>query len=120
MEDAMACERSPSPEWSSKIDEYLDGELETADVAAVAAHLHECAACAADALGRVQMKRSVQLAGKRYTASAALREKISKNISVKPQREAGWFWRLLAVPAVLLLVLSVGVNLYMNRESGRR
>ena len=116
----MACDRAASQEWSSRIDAYLDGELETAEAGVVAAHLRACASCATDALGRVQMKRSVQLAGKRYAGSAALREKIAKNVAVKPKKEGGWVWKLLAVPAVSLLVLSVAVNLYVNRESGRR
>jgi anti-sigma factor RsiW len=120
MEDGMACDRAASQEWSGKIDAYLDGELETAEAGAVAAHLRECAACATEALGRVQMKRSMQLAGKRYAGSAALREKIAKNIAAKPKKEGGWVWKLLAVPAVSLLVLSVAVSLYVNRESGRR
>jgi anti-sigma factor RsiW len=120
MEADMACERAASQEWSGRIDAYLDGELETPEADVVAAHLRECAACAAHALGRVQMKRSVQLAGKRYTGSAALREKIGRSVAVKPKKEGGWVWKLLAVPAVSLLVLSVAVNLYVNREGGRR
>lgn len=116
----MACERAASQEWSRKIDAYLDGELETADAVVVAAHFRECAGCAADALARVQMKRSVQLAGKRYAGSAALRDKIAKSIAVKPKKEGGWVWKLLAVPALSVLVLSVAVSLYVNRESGRR
>jgi len=111
----MACEQ-----WGGKLDAYLDGELEAADARAFAAHLPGCAACAADALGRVQMKRSVQLAGKRYTASAELRSKIAKSIAAKPRRDAGWAWKLVAMPALLVLVLSVGVNLYLRREGSQR
>jgi len=116
----MACERTASREWSGRIDAYLDGELETAEAGDVATHLRECSACAADALSRVQIKRSVQLAGKRYAGSAALRDKIAKNIAAKPKKETAWVWKLLAVPALSLLVLSVAVSLYVNRESGRR
>jgi anti-sigma factor RsiW len=116
----MACERAASPEWSGKIDAYLDGELETAEAGIVAGHLRECAACAADALGRVQLKRSVQVAGKRYTGSAELREKIAKSIAAKPRREGGWAWKILALPALLVVLVSVGVNLYLSRQSGRR
>jgi anti-sigma factor RsiW len=116
----MTCEHAASKEWSGKIDAYLDGELETTEAGVVATHLRECAACTADALGRVQMKRSVQMAGKRYAGSAALREKIAKSVAAKPRRKASWVWRLVAVPAVSLLMLSVAVTLYVNRESGRR
>lgn len=116
----MACERATSPGWSGQIDAYLDGQLETADAGVVAGHLRECAACSADALGRVQMKRSVQVAGRRYAGSTALREKIAKSVVAKPRREGGWVWKVLAVPAVSLVVLSVAVSVYVNRESGRR
>jgi len=116
----MGCERAASPEWSGKIDAYLDGELETAEAGRVAGHMRECAACSADALGRVQLKRSVQVAGKRYMGGAALREKIGKSVATKPRREGGWAWKILALPAVLVLILSVGVNLYLSRESARR
>src|SRR5438270_14009233 len=113
MEDSMVCEQAAAQEWSGRIDAYLDGELETSESGVVAAHLRECAACAADALGRVQMKRSVQLSGKRYAGSAALREKIARTVAAKskPKNEGGWVWKLLAVPALSLLVLSVAVNL---------
>src|SRR5882757_10574363 len=111
MEVGMACERAASQEWNGRIDAYLDGELEPAEAGVVAAHFRDCAGCAADALGRVQMKRSVQLAGKRYAGSAALREKIARNVAAKtkPKNEGGWVWKLLAVPAVSLLLLSVAV-----------
>ena len=84
------------------------------------AHLRGCSTCAADALGRVQMKRSVQMAGKRYAGSAEFRNKIAKSVAAKPRRESGWAWRILAVPALLLLILSVGVNLYVGRQKTRR
>ena len=111
----MACEQ-----WGDKLDAYLDGELQPAEASALGAHLRGCTACATDALGRVQMKRSVQIAGKRYAASAELRSKIAKSVASKPRREAGWLWRILAVPAVLVLLVSVAVNVYVSRESGRR
>ena len=111
----MACD-----EWSDKLEAYLDGELDPVETRAVGAHLRGCSTCAADALGRVQMKRSVQMAGKRYAGSTELRNKIAKITAAKPRREAGWAWKILAVPALLLLILSVGVNLYVGREKTRR
>jgi len=111
----MACEQ-----WGGKLDAYLDGELAPAEAGALGAHLRGCAACAADALGRVQMKRSVQLAGKRYAGSEELRSKIAKSVASKPRRETGWLWKIMAVPAVLVLLVFVAVNIYVSRESGRR
>jgi len=111
----MACEQ-----MASKLDAYLDGELDSGEASAVATHMRGCADCAADALGRVQMKRSVQMAGKRYAGSEALRNKIAKSIAAKPRREGAWAWKILALPAVLVLLLSIGVDIYVSRESGRR
>ena len=70
----MACERWGNKEYAGELSAYLDGELDPAEAAALGAHLRECAACAADALGRVQMKRSVQMAGKRYSAEPGVPE----------------------------------------------
>lgn len=111
----MACEQ-----WRTKLDAYVDGELDGVDDSALRKHMGECAACAADALGRIQMKRSVQIAGRRYTASAELRNRITKSIAIKPRRESGWFWRVLALPALSVLIVSIALNFYVGRQSSRR
>ena len=111
----MACEQ-----WRGKLDAYLDGELEPGEARTLGAHLQGCAACSADALGRVQLKRSVQRAGKRYAANSALRSQIAKSIGIKPRRESRGLWWILAVPAALVLILSVTVNLYVGRDTARR
>ena len=111
----MACEQ-----WCGKLDAYVDGELESAEASALATHLRTCASCATDALNRVQMKRSVQMAGNRYAASAELRNRIAKTIAPKPRRDSGWLWKILAVPALSLLLLSVAVNWYVGRKNVRR
>jgi anti-sigma factor RsiW len=111
----MGCEQ-----WRGKLDAYADGELDPAETNTVGTHLRGCAACAADVLERVQMKRSVQMAGKRYAASAELRNRITKSVAAKPRRETGWHWKILALPALSVLILSVGINLYVGRETARR
>ena len=112
----MACDA-----WREKLDAYVDGELASSDAAALSVHIRTCAACSADALVRVLLKRSVAAAGKRYEASAQLREKIAKSIASKSVRQTGhsasWIWKILVVPALLVVILSVGVNLYVSREN---
>jgi len=112
----MACDA-----WREKLDLYVDGELPAPEAAALNAHLRTCADCAADALARVQLKRSVAVAGKRYQPSAELRARLEKKIgSGKPLRSANWWWRVISVPALAVIVLSVAVTLSMQSEKARR
>ena len=111
----MACETC-----ATKLDAYLDGELESSEASALSAHLRASGTCAADALERTQLKRSVAAAGKRYEASADLRAKIAKSVAAKPRVQTRWFWRVLAVPAALVVIVSVGVNWYVSRQSARQ
>jgi anti-sigma factor RsiW len=111
----MACESG-----RDKLDGYVDGELPPAEARALAVHVRQCADCAADALQRVQMKRAIATAGKRYDPSAEFREKIRKSLVKSPRRRGAWFWKLALAPAALVLLLSLAVNWYVDREKGRR
>jgi anti-sigma factor RsiW len=103
-----------------KLDRYVDGELPTAEAAAFGDHLRSCAACATEALARVQLKRSVALAGNRYQPSAEFRARIASRVAAKPQRPAGWWWKMIAVPALAVAMLAIAVGLYLQNENGRR
>ena len=111
----MGCEQ-----WREKLDLYVDGELDATAANALGTHLRECSVCATDVLGRVQIKRSVQMAGKRYTPSAEFRSRIAKSVAAKPRRRASWYWKILAVPALAVIILSLAVNLFVGRENARR
>ena len=111
----MACEQ-----WREQLDRYVDGELDPAQASTLGAHLRGCADCAAEVLGRVQLKRAVQTAGKRYIASAELRNRIAKSVAAEPRRSGGWYWKILALPAFAVLLFAVAVNLYVGREDARR
>lgn len=111
----MACES-----WRDKLDAYVDGELPSSEASALAAHMRQCADCAADALQRVQLKRAVAIAGKRYEPSAEFRQKMRKSISATRQRSTSYWWKLVVAPAALLLILSLAVNSYFERERARR
>lgn len=115
----MSCEQ-----WRGKLDAFVDGELDAAEARVVGEHMRTCSACAADALERVQMKRALQMAGKRYTASAELRNRVAKSLAskslvTKPRRRFS-YWQILAAPAVLLLILSLATKFYMRRENAQR
>jgi anti-sigma factor RsiW len=112
----MACES-----WREKIDAYADGELSSAEANDFAVHLRQCPDCAADTLERVQMKRALAMAGKRYEASAEFRAQIQRSIAARPSgsRSRSWLW-ILAAPVALVLILSLAVNLYVGRQEARQ
>ena len=111
----MACES-----WREKLDAYVDGELLSADAARLANHLRECAACSAAVLELVQGKRAVRVAGKRYQASVQLREKVRQSLGTQERRPQNWIWKLVALPATLILVLSFAAALYLEHEKSQR
>jgi anti-sigma factor RsiW len=111
----MACD-----EWRRKLDAYVDGELPSSEAAELATHLRECSECAAEALDRVRVKRSVAVAGRRYQPSLQLRERVQRSIARRPRREKAWVWRIVALPATLVLLLSLAVGFYAERERARQ
>jgi anti-sigma factor RsiW len=111
----MACES-----WQVQLAAYVDGELSPPEATSVGKHLRECADCARETIDQVKIKRSVAAAGKLYTPSAQFRAKIMKSAGAKPRAERWWLWRLVAAPAALLVLISLGVNLYVNHAKGER
>jgi anti-sigma factor RsiW len=109
----MVCES-----WNEKLDTYLDGELPETDMRTFDAHVRNCQSCSADALTRVQMKRAVQIAGKRFTPSAECRSRIQRSIATKPRRsfQLGW---MLATAAAIILVAGTLTSAYLGNRSSR-
>jgi anti-sigma factor RsiW len=107
----MACE-----EWRKQVDLYLDGELASSEAGALSAHVRECSACAGEMLERVQLKRSVQMAGKRYSPSSELRSKITKQVSARPGARNVRKWRLVLVPVLAMLIAALLLSAYFERE----
>ena len=108
----MVCES-----WKTKLDTYLDGELPEEEMRAFDAHVRGCPACSADALTHVQMKRAIQVAGKRFTPSAEFRRRMQQSIAPKPQRSLrpGWIF---AAAALAVLVVGVLTSTYLGTRSG--
>lgn len=111
----MACET-----WRDKLDAYLDGELAQSEAGEVSVHMRSCPACATDALERVQLKRTVATAGKRFEPSAEFRARIAKSVAGKPRQSRGWMWKIVAVPAFSVVIVTIAMSLYVSRESARR
>src|SRR5271168_5039207 len=95
----MVCES-----WKAKLDTYLDGEVPEEDMRTFDGHVRSCSSCSADALTRVQMKRVIQAAGRRYTPSAEFRKRMQQKIASKPRRSFGLGWRLVAAATAILVV----------------
>jgi anti-sigma factor RsiW len=109
----MVCES-----WKAKLDTCLDGEFPEEEMRSFDAHVRGCPSCSADALTRVQMKRAIQGAGRRYTPSAEFRKRIQQKIAAKPQRSFRLGWTLAAAAAVVLVVGTL-TSAYLGTRSGR-
>jgi anti-sigma factor RsiW len=111
----MVCES-----WKTKLDTYLDGELPSQEMRAFDVHVHNCPYCSADALTRVQMKRAIQVAGKRFTPSAEFRRGIQQSIAAKPRRGRFGFAWMTATAAIAVLAVVGLTATYNQRERVRK
>ncbi len=109
----MVCES-----WKTKLDTYLDCELPEQEMRTFDAHVRSCHSCSADALTRVQMKRTIQAAGRRFTPSAEFRRRVQRSIAPKPQRSLLPVWVFAATAAVVLVVGTL-ILTYERTRSGR-
>ncbi len=107
----MACEQ-----WQNQLDAYLDGELAAEPMRTLDAHLRTCPACAADALARVQFKRSVKAAGARFAPSSEFRNQVLQQIARKPRR-SGYFRWTLATAAFALLLIAAAITSYVGKRN---
>src|SRR5437868_14567432 len=103
--------------WKTKLDTYLDGELSSEEMRAFDVHVHNCTSCSADALTRVQMKRTIHFAGKRLTPGAESRRRIQQSIAAKPQRRRfGLAWMM--ATSVIAILAAVGLTATYNERQG--
>jgi anti-sigma factor RsiW len=109
----MVCES-----WKSKLDTYLDGEVSEQEMRGFDAHVKNCSSCSSDALSRVQMKRAIQVAGKRFTPSVEFRKRVQQRVVPVRQRNfrVGW---MLASAAVAILVIGMLSLPYLGNRSGK-
>src|ERR1700722_1073184 len=104
--------------WKTKLDTYLDGELPEQEMRTFDIHVRNCQSCSADALTRVQMKRSIQGAGRRFTPSVEFRKRVQHSIAPKPQRSLLPAWVFAATAAVVLVVGALTLT-YSGTRSGQ-
>jgi len=109
----MVCET-----WKAKLDTYLDSELPEAEMRTFDGHVRSCQSCSADALTRVQMKRTIQVAGRRFTPSAEFRRRVQQGIASKPRRSLGVGW-MFALAAAAILAVGAVTSTYVGTRSDR-
>src|ERR1700757_4409301 len=110
----MVCEL-----WKTRLDTYLDGELASEEMRAFDSHVHSCPTCVADALVRVQMKRSIQAVGKRFTPSPEFRKSVQRRIEAKPRWSSfGIAWMMASAVTAVLVVIGLA-TIYRGRETAR-
>src|SRR5689334_5082926 len=111
----MVCES-----WKAKLDTYLDGELPSEETHVFDAHVRICPSCAANALTRVQMKRTVQAAGKRFTPSAEFRRRVQQSVAAKPRRGVARFSWMMATAMIAVLLVAGLAATYLGRQRAGR
>ncbi len=110
----MTCEL-----WRDKLDAYVDGACSQEDLGSLEAHFRTCSSCAAEALGRLQMKRMTQAAAPRYAPSPEFRLRIEKSIQPKHRPIWAFAWMpAMAAAAVALVLLAVGLTVW-ERHTAR-
>jgi len=104
--------------WREKIDAYIDAELPADETSGFYAHLRNCASCTADLLSRVQLKRMIQTAGKRFSPSSGLRERIQKQLHKKKSGLGLWTW--MPIMAATAAVFIIGFLVFQRWSSDQQ
>jgi anti-sigma factor RsiW len=109
----MVCEP-----WKANVGAYLDGELSEEETRSFGAHMRGCLSCSESVLARVRTKCAIQVAGRRFTPSAAFRKRVRQSIAPKPKRSHRLGWMFAAATVVILLVGALS-STYVGARSGR-
>ncbi|MGE5109504.1 MAG: anti-sigma factor family protein [Acidobacteriaceae bacterium] len=110
----MAC-----TEWQSKIDSYVDSEMAPDEAATFGSHLNSCPSCAAEALGRMKLKRSVQTSGRAFYPTAEFRARIRNQVRGRSSASRT-AWLAFGLATMMLVFFSVAAARYSVRRSQAR
>jgi anti-sigma factor RsiW len=105
----------------NKLERYNDSELPADELAEFESHLRNCASCAADALGLLQMKLMTRAAGVRYSPAPEFRLRMEQKILAK--RKTSWLtirFPGLVTAAVAAMLLIASVTLWLNHTERER
>ncbi|HJT69125.1 MAG TPA: zf-HC2 domain-containing protein [Terriglobales bacterium] len=104
-------------EWRTQLDAYADGELQPPELSKLETHLRSCPSCAAEALGRIQMKRSISAAAtKAFNPSPEFRARIERSILRRTRRSSQWLPKLVFSTAMSVALLLAVLLLVRNRN----
>lgn len=105
-----------SCEWRAQLDQYADGELQAAESQKLETHLRSCATCSSEALGRMQLKRTVHgAAANAFAPSSEFRARLQNAIAPPKSTSQHWFPRLAFSAAIGAAVLISALLLIRNR-----
>jgi anti-sigma factor RsiW len=105
-----------SCEWRTQLDQYADGELQQPELSTLEVHLRSCSSCAAEALGRMQMKRSIHnAAAGAFTPSADFRARLQSSISGDHRPVKTWWPALLFSTAAVVVAIVASVLVLQHR-----
>jgi anti-sigma factor RsiW len=102
--------------YRQKIALYADGELGQPEQQEVSSHLTACPECSAALLELLEMKKSVRLAGSRFSAPPALRRAIQEKLRVRKTSAAFWKWGFAVACCLLVAALSFMVYSREQRQ----
>ncbi len=87
---------------------YLDGELPPQEMSALQEHIETCPRCAAEIAEFVSLRRSLRGARNHFSPSAALRQRVQKQIAPQKVHSKSRFFLPMALALAAMLLLSIG------------
>src|SRR5512146_2904785 len=110
----MACDL-----WRERLNAYIDDELQAKDTESLRTHLKDCTSCSSDLISRIELNRSIQDAGNRYSPEPQCSRRIQGMIPRR--RDAFWDWKripILVATAAMIVFVVLGWR-WLSQERGQ-